>query len=243
MTALPTGQIDSMTPALTVDDLRFVVVLSPRRRTIELSVERDGALVVRAPEGATTTRLKAFIRQKRAWVYKKVAEKEMLRHALPVREYASGEGFPYLGRSYRLLLVDAQDAPLRLEAGRFRLLRSEARQGRAHFIRWYTEHSRAWLRRRVAVFEQRVGVEPAGVEVRELGYRWGSCGRSGTLNFNWATVLLPPGIVEYVVVHELVHLREKNHTPEFWQRVERVMPDYARRKAWLADKGAWYVGI
>ena len=82
-----------MTPVLAVGDLRFDVVLSTRRRTMELSVERDGALVVRAPEGATSARLEAFIREKRTWVYRKVAEKEALRHAVPVREYVSGEGF------------------------------------------------------------------------------------------------------------------------------------------------------
>jgi len=227
-----------MIPVLAVGDLRFDVVLSARRRTMELSVERDGALVIRAPEGATGARLEAFIHEKRAWVYRKVAEKEALRHAVPVREYVSGEDFPYLGRSYRLLLVNRQDVPLRLEAGRFRLLRSEVGQGRAHFISWYAEHGRAWLSRRVEAIAPRVGVEPGAVKVRDLGYRWGSCGRSRTLNFNWATMLLPPGIVEYVVVHELVHLRERNHTREFWRRVERAMPDYARRKAWLAERGA-----
>jgi len=210
---------------------------------MELSVERDGALVVRAPDGATNDRLESFVRDKRAWVYKKVAEKEALRHATPVKEYVSGEGFPYLGRSYRLLLVDLQDAPLRLDAGRFRLLRAEAAHGRAQFIAWYTEHARVWLRRRVAALAPRVGVEAADVEVRDLGYRWGSCGRAGTLNFHWSVILLPPGIVEYVVVHELVHLRERNHTPEFWLRVERAMPDYLRRKEWLAEKGAGLIVI
>ena len=232
-----------MTPTLAVDDLRFAVALSARRRTIELSVERDGALVVRAPEGATTARLEAFIREKRGWLYRKVAEKNAVRHAVPVKKYVSGEGFPYLGRSYRLLLVDAQDVPLRLGAGRFRLVRSEAPQGRAHFVRWYTEHGRIWLRRRVTALAPRVGVEPTGIEVRELGYRWGSCGRNGTLNFNWTTVLLPPSIVEYVVIHELVHLHERNHTPKFWTRVERAMPDYARRKTWLAERGAIFVAV
>lgn len=205
---------------------------------MELSVERNGDLVIRAPEGATGARLEAFIRGKRTWVYRKVAEKEALRHAVQVREYVSGEGFPYLGRSYRLLLVNRQNVPLRLEAGRFRLLRSEVGRARSHFIRWYSEHGRAWLRRRVEQLAPRVGVEPGTVEVRDLGYRWGSCGRNRTLNFNWATVLLPPSIVEYVVVHELIHLRERNHTPAFWRRIERAMPDYARRKAWLAERGA-----
>jgi len=210
-----------MTPTLTVDDLRFDVVLSARRRTIELSVERDGALTVRAPEGATAPRLEAFVRQKRAWVYRRLAEKEALRHAVSGKEFVSGEGFSYLGRSYRLLLVKKQAAPLRLEAGRFRLRRSDAGQARAHFVRWYTEHGRAWLGRRVVGLALRVGVRPASVEVRDLGYRWGSCGRSGTLNLHWRSILLPPSIVDYVLVHELVHLQERNHTPEFWARVAR----------------------
>jgi predicted metal-dependent hydrolase len=208
-----------------------------------LSVERNGELVIRAPERATEARLDAFIREKRMWVYRKVAEKEALRRTVPVREYQSGEGFPYLGRSYRLLQVNDQDVPLRLEAGRFRLLRSEARQGREHFVRWYTAHGRVWLRQRVPALAVRVGVEPGTVEVRDLGYRWGSCGRSRTLNFSWMSVLLPPSLVDYVIVHELVHLHERNHNPKFWARIERAMPDYARRRSQLAIAGAKLAGL
>ena len=226
-----------MTSTLNVDDLHFDVVLSARRRTIEVSVERDGALVLRAPERATAPRLEAFIRQKRPWIYRKLAEKKTLHHTVPAKEFVSGEGFSYLGRSYRLFLVNKQAVPLRLEAGRFRLRRSDAGQARAHFVRWYTEHGRTWLGRRVAMLAPGLRVRSAGVDVRDLGYRWGSCGRSGTLNFHWRTVLFPPSIVDYVLVHELVHLHERNHTPEFWARVERAMPDYSRRKAWLAERG------
>lgn len=232
-----------MIPVLAVGDLQFDVVLSARRRTMELSVERNGALVIRAPERATGPRLEAFIREKRMWVYEKVAEKEALLRGVPVREYVSGEGFPYLGRSYRLLLVNNQDLPLRLEAGRFRLLRSEVRRGREHFVRWYTEHGQAWVRQRVTALAVRVGVEPRTVEVRDLGYRWGSCGRSRTLNFNWMSVLLPPSLIDYVIVHELVHFHERNHGPKFWARLERAMPDYARRRSQLAIAGAKLAGL
>ena len=227
-----------------MDDLRFDGgTAAPGVGPSSCPIERDGALVVRAPERATIARLEAFIREKRAWVYQKVAEKQLLRQAVPVKEYVSGEGFPYLGRSYRLLLVDTQDVPLRLEAGRFRLLRSEAPQGRAHFVRWYTEHGRVWLRRRVAALAPRVGVEPRRSRSANSATAGGRAESRGTLNFNWATVLLPPSIVEYVVVHELVHLHERNHTPEFWRRVERAMPDYLRRKTWLAENGAALVAL
>ena len=232
-----------MAPTLTVRDLTFEVRWSDQRKTVELSVERDGSLVIRAPQGTDSSVLERFVRDKTFWLYTKLAEKEALQHPVTAKEFVTGEGFPYLGRSYRLLLVDEQAVPLKLEAGRFKMLRADAGAGREHFIRWYMENARPWIRRRVEQLAPRVGAEPTGIEVRELGFRWGSCGKAGGLNFNWAVMLMPPRIVEYVVVHELVHLHEPNHTPEFWKRVERAMPDYEARKLWLAEHGAVCVAL
>lgn len=228
---------------LAVEDLLVEVRLSPRRRTMGLTVERDGGLTVSAPEGSDLAALEAFVRQKRPWLYRKLAEKRALQRPVSAKQYVSGEGFPYLGRSYRLLLVDEQEVPLKLEAGRFRLRRSEADAGRECFVRWYGGHARQWLQRRVGAFAPRMGVAPTGLEIRDLGHRWGSCSKSGKLNFHWAAILLPASIVGYVIVHELVHLVEANHTPEFWLRVERAMPDYEQRRQWLAEHGAEYVTL
>lgn len=232
-----------MTPTLTVQDLTFEVRWSNRRKTVELSIERDGALVILAPKGTAQSVLENFVQEKSFWIYTKLAEKEVLQKPVVAKEFVTGEGFSYLGKNYRLLLTDRQNSPLKLSGGRFKLIRvvAIAGQGRSHFIRWYTEHARSWIRNRVKRFSPRVGASPTGIEVRELGFRWGSCGKAGGLNFNWATILLPPSIVEYVIVHELVHLHESNHTPEFWTRVERTMPDYEQRKGWLAEYGAGYV--
>ena len=85
--------------------------------------------------------------------------------------------------------------------------------------------------------------EELGVKVQDLGYRWGSCGKGDWLYFHWKAILLPARIAEYVVVHEIAHLHEPHHTPAFWLRVERAMPDYAQRKAWLAEHGIDVEGI
>ena len=226
---------------LTVDDLTFEVRRSPRRKTLEITLDRGGELVVAAPPEVDGAQIADFVREKRFWLYTKIAEKESRHQPLMAKEFVSGEGFPYLGRSYRLLLVDEQEVPLKLEAGRFRLLRSLAPQGREHFVRWYTDHARAWLRRRVRGWAARMGVMPKGVEVRDLGFRWGSCGKAGNVNFHWATVTLPATVVDYVVVHELAHLVEPNHTPDFWRRVGRALPEYEQRKSWLAEHGGRHV--
>ena len=230
-------------PGLQVDDLRLSVLRSPRRRTMQITVERDGQLVLTAPPQVGEAQLRRFVQEKRFWIYTKLAEKDRLQRPVPPKAFIDGEGFLYLGRSHRLKLVERQEALLKLAAGRFCLRRDALPDAREHFIRWYSERARGWLSNRVADYQSRMEVTPAGVKVQDLGYRWGSCGKGGTLYFHWKTILLPAQIAEYVVVHELAHLHEPHHTPAFWQRVERAMPDYERRKAWLAERGREVEGL
>jgi predicted metal-dependent hydrolase len=222
---------------LQVDDLRIELRRSARRKSVQLTVDRGGELVVSAPDDCALSVVEAFVREKRRWIYTKLAEKQALSSSDHRKRYVSGEGFFYLGRSYRLLIVDEQDVPLKLSQGRLKLRRVDAPHARQHLVDWYIAHARPWLERRVARYENRVGRPVSRVVVQDLGYRWGSCSKDQRLNFNFRTILLPPPIIEYVVVHELVHLLEPHHTPAFWMRVERVLPDFAQRKQWLAEHG------
>ncbi len=234
------------TPAmatLRVDDLELEIRRSPRRKSVEITVDRGGELVVSAPEDCPRSTMEDFVRDKRSWIYTKLAEKELLSRPVATKQMVSGEGFPYLGRSYRLLLVDDQDVALKLERGRFRLRRADVGAGREHFWRWYRDHAGPWLERRIAGWAPRLDAEISGVRVLDLGFRWGSCGKGGIVNFHWAVILLPPRIIDYVIVHELVHLHEQHHTPAFWRRLERAMPDYDRRRQWLARHGGSYLAV
>lgn len=230
-------------PSLQVDDLWFTIQRSARRRTMQITVERSGDLVLCAPPGVNETALRAFVLEKRFWIYTKLAEKDRLHRQVPRKEFVAGEGFLYLGRSHRLKLVDEQDVPLKLAGGRFCLETNALPAAREHFIRWYSERAKAWLSSRVADYQSRMEVKPAGVKVQDLGYRWGSCGKGDWLYFHWKAILLPARIAEYVVVHEIAHLHEPHHTPAFWLRMERAMPDFGRRRAWLAEHGIDVEGI
>ncbi len=226
-----------------VDDLQFTVRRSARRRTMQITVERTGELILSAPPEVCIDRLRDFVSEKRFWIYTKLAEKDRLQRKVPRKEFVAGEGFLYLGRTHRLKLVDEQDALLKLVNGRFALRRDSLVSAREHFIHWYSERARVWLSGRVADYQSRMEVAPAGVKVQDLGYRWGSCGKGDWLYFHWKTILLPPRIAEYVVVHELAHLHQPHHTPEFWQQVERALPDFERRKIWWAEHGMDVEGI
>lgn len=225
------------------EDLTFEVRRSTRRSTLGITVDRDGSLILAMPEDCPLEEGRAFAEEKQFWVYTKLATKKLLRRPTRAKAYVEGEGHYYLRRSYRLRLVDDADpdtSPLRLYQGRWRLHADEREQAAEQFRAWYVRHGQRRLRERVELFADRLEVEPADVQVRPLGYQWGSCSLSGTLNFHWRTVLLPMRLIDYVVVHEMAHLHEPNHTDAFWKRVERAMPDYERRKRELDQEGGGY---
>lgn len=222
---------------LTVNDLRFEVRRSDRRRSLEITVDRGGGLILSAPPGVPDARLRDFVQRKRMWVYKQLARKGTIGNATPSKVFVDGEGFAYLGRNYRLRLVAESDAAVKLVGGCFIMPKTLARDGREHLIRWYCDRARPWLWDKVLEFAGRMEVTPAGIRVQDLGYRWGSCGKGQVLYFHWKAILLPGHVAEYVVVHELSHLHEPHHTPEFWRRVERAMPDFERRRDWLKQNG------
>lgn len=235
--------VSMRSPILQVDDLLLSIRRSARRRTMEITVERSGDLVLSAPPEVGEAQLREFVLEKRFWIYTKMAEKERLQRQIPRKEFVGGEGFLYLGRSHRLKVVEEQNVPLKLAGGRFCIRHDAIHTAREHFIRWYSTRAKAWLSSRVADCQSRMEVRPAGVKVQDLGYRWGSCGKGDWLYFHWKAILLPTRIAEYVVVHEMAHLHEPHHTPSFWLRVERAMPDFAQRKTWLAEHGIDVEGI
>lgn len=236
-------RVSTKSPVLQVGDLLLSIRRSARRRTMEITVERTGDLVLSAPPEVGEVQLREFVLEKRFWIYTKMAEKERLQRQIPRKEFVGGEGFLYLGRSHRLKVVEEQNVPLKLAGGRFCIRRDAVFAAREHFIRWYSTRAKAWLTDRVVDCQVKMEVRPTGVKVQDLGYRWGSCGKGDWLYFHWKAILLPTRIAEYVVVHEMAHLHEPHHTPAFWLRVERAMPDFAQRKTWLAEHGIDVEGI
>lgn len=222
---------------LLIGDLEFEVVASERRATFGITVDRDGSLQLHAPAGCQPEALAMWAYTKRMWVYRKLAEKDLLLSARPSRDFVTGEGFAYLGRSYRLLLADSP--AVKMERGRLLLPRgcSDA-DATTSLIAWYRNRGEDWLPARLRPWAQRMGLRPTGLDVRDLGYRWGSLSKSDRLNIHWATLQLPPNLIDYVLVHELAHIKHERHTPAFWNLVERAIPDCEARKNQLAIVGA-----
>lgn len=223
-------------------DISYGIVRS-RRTTADIVVERDGRVIVRAPAEFPDERIEDIVQSKRYWIYKTLAEWRDLNATRVLREYRNGEGFLYLGRSYRLSLVADQRVPLSLRNGRFCLRRDLVDRGevvaaKAAFREYFIARGRERLVQRVRYYAPKVGVTPRDIDVRELGNRWASCSPSGNLAFHWKCMMAPPTIIDYIVVHELCHFHSFDHTEAFWNEVDKVLPDYGERKEWLKKNGA-----
>jgi predicted metal-dependent hydrolase len=223
-------------------DIEYELVRSPRR-TADIVIEPDGRVIVRAPENTPPERIEDIIETKRLWIYKNLAEWRDLNATRVIREFRNGEGFLYLGRSYRLLLVADQDEPLLLKAGRFCLRRDLVDQGevpaaKAAFRDYFITRGIERISQRVSYFAPKAGVVAGKVAVRELRSRWASCSPTGNLAFHWKCMMAPPKIIDYIVVHELCHMRHLDHSDAFWNEVDKVMPDFYERKEWLRKNGA-----
>lgn len=223
-------------------DIPYEIVRS-RRATADIVIERDGRVLVRAPQSIPDERIEDMVEAKRYWIYKNLAEWRDLNATRVLREYRNGEGFLYLGRSHRLLLVADQEEPLLLKRGRFCLRRDLVDRGaieaaKAAFRNYFIARGTERICQRVGYYAPKVGVVPRAVGVRELGHRWASCSPSGNLAFHWKCMMAPPTIIDYIVVHELCHFHHLDHTDAFWNEVDKVLPVYRERKEWLKKNGA-----
>ena len=227
----------------TVRDIEYQLLPGTDRKTTDIVIERNGQVVVRPPAHYPPEQVDAVVDSKRMWIYRNLAEWKDLNASAVVREWVSGETFLYLGRAYRLSLVSDQDRPLKLKEGYFCLSReciekNGTEGARMAFEQFYSDKGKERFAARVAYFAPKVGVEASGIKVKNMGYRWASCGRTGILNFHWKCMMAPAKIIDYIVVHELCHFHHRNHSDAYWNEVDKVMPDYRERKDWLRQHGA-----
>lgn len=216
-----------------------VIRSARRRRTIAMGVN-GGEVIVRAPMRMSQAEIVAFVRQRPAWVLKRLDAQA------PVRRFEDGETVPYLGRELplRVVAVPGRRSSVVLEPGGFAVqvpwsFEGEARAAkvRAVLTAWYRERATSLFGELVTRWSAASGLTPKSVLVRDQKSRWGSCGPDGTIRFNWRLVLAQPELAEYVVVHELAHLRHKHHQAAFWEEVARMLPDHRERRKRLREAG------
>ncbi|MBL4614112.1 MAG: M48 family metallopeptidase [Magnetovibrio sp.] len=204
------------------------------RETLEIAVHPDKSIVVKSPYGTLEGKVDEVVRKRVRWIRRQIRFFETFEpRALP-RTYVAGESHLYLGRNYRLSFVDnAQE--VKLVRGRFLVPKREGGVDTAQNLldTWYREKAKITFS---AIYENAwrnfpiTGLSKPSVNIRKLKTRWGSLSKAGTLTLNIALIKVPKDCIEYVIVHELCHLMHHDHSSAFYDLLERVMPEWERRK-------------
>ena len=218
--------------------LAYIIQRSNKRRKLTISVERDRSIVVHAPEGISEEKIRQVVESKRQWIYEKIAHPQKyqdLPHP-PGKELVSGESAFYLGRQYRIEVVKTGLAEIQF-VQRFLIPATLGKKREEALREWYIGKAKEKIIPRVKVHTHELGVDVSEVKIVDNRYRWGSCTLKDNVNFNWRLIKAPMFVIDYVIVHELTHLIEANHTPRFWNIVRAQMPTMEKARVWLRDHG------
>jgi len=215
-----------------VEDIKIDKIIRSRRRTLALIVTADATLVVRAPLRVSLKYINNFVLKKQNWI--KAKQQQVNENGGPVRskEFIDGESFLYLGEIYRLKIEDCD----RIELSQSLLFpKRYLLDAKGKMIEWYKDMARETIKARADIYSRSTGWEYKTIKITSAQTRWGSCSPKGSINFPWRLVMAPINAIDYVVVHELAHIHEKNHSARFWNKVETVLPDYKQRELWLKE--------
>jgi len=209
-----------------------------RRKTLSLCVKADGRIVLSVPYQTPQREIERFILEKERWILQKTSESKRRRQEID-RSWAPGETFLYLGESYPLEIQHSgtQEPGLRFSFGSFFLCHASLRNAKELFIEWYKRKAREIIPFRVNHYSHQLHLYPQSVRISSAQSRWGSCSGDNRLSFSWRIILAPLSVIDYVLLHELVHIREKNHSRKFWNYLESILPNYKSQRLWLRENG------
>lgn len=213
-------------------EIKIDKIIRSKRKTIALVVASDATLIVRAPLESTLEYIKELVFKKRFWIKEK--KQVVSKNSIVVRkkEYVNGEGFLFLGKTYKLKIQNCDDIKL---SDYLFFPKKYLNDSKEKMMEWYKQKALEKITERAEWYSKNTGWKYKSIKINEASSRWGSCGPSGSLNFTWKLIMAPLNVVDYVVVHELAHINEKNHSTKFWNKVKTVMSDYKQRERWLKE--------
>lgn len=229
-----------------------IQIIKSKRKTIAIQIKPDLTVCVRAPKQIKDHDIQKFIENNKEWILRHYRKMEMERKILRTNSsnpYVEGGYLPFMDTKIRLSIIHNKEVKKDhiiyhdIEEPHTLILETkciEEGEIRRCLLNWFKGEGKIVIANKVDYYAKIMRVTFHRITIREQKTRWGSCSGKKNLNFNWKLMLMPEAILDYVVVHELAHLKQMNHSPSFWREVETVLPDYKDRRKWLQDNGKKY---
>ncbi len=217
-------------------------LLKSRRKTIAISFDGDGNLIVKAPLWAGDKEIGNFVDSKMEWI---LAARERIKNAKEKKDalrlrLENGECVYFLGEKRLLTIIREERNRAKIIGVGDRLLlyipyEANYEYKKEALKKWYRREAASVICRKAKVYGELLGVSFGDIRIKDQKSRWGSCSSRGNLNFNWRILMAPEPVCDYVIIHELCHLVHMNHSADFWKLVEEACPKYRQYKKWLRE--------
>ena len=219
--------------------LEYSVKRSKKRKKLTITVERDKTVIVHAPIHTSDEKIQQVVESKRSWIYGKINHPQKYQDPLhpPGKEIVSGESTLYLGRNYRIEVVEHTENGQVEFRQQFIIPCGEHATQRELLRTWYVRRAEEKIIPRTEQWAREIGVEVAQIRMVDNRYRWGSCTPKNNVHLNWRLIKAPMFVIDYIIVHELAHLLESNHTPRFWNIIRAQLTKVDEAKTWLVNNG------
>lgn len=221
------------------DGFIVTIVKSKRRKTTALKI-KNKTVSIHIPSHLPIMFAQEFVQKKTQWIQQKL--KEHSQQPSIEKQFIEGEKFLFLGEHYFLRLYQHEALPSVIKTATNlefygRLNRLSTRTIRSTLIHWYKQQAAQYLNSRTAKLAQELNLMPNSITIKTYKARWGSCGAQGNIQYNWKLMLAPITIIDYVIIHELCHLKHHNHSTHFWQLVKYHCPTFKSEQDWLKNNG------
>lgn len=225
--------------------IEYSIKRTKRKKTLAINIAPTTQVIVLAPDFISREKIRGIITKKARWILEKQKYFKRLAMLFPEKEFISGEQILFLGRRYRLKIkgVQKESSSVPKLIGRKVFIsvnkhlnpKEKKEIVKDALIKWYSSKSTKMIKQRVNRYSKIMNVTPREIKIKDQKKRWGSCSKNGILRFNWRIAISPISVIDYTVVHELCHLKVKNHSADFWKLLSLVLPDYQGRRDWLKN--------
>jgi predicted metal-dependent hydrolase len=224
-------------------DFQYLVKISPRRKTLSITVHSDNRVIVHAPATCARIKIIRFIEQKADWIRNALQTNLRRQQEAPAKRFETGESLLYLGEEYRLR-IEKGDATQVVMEGKSICVQIAARELPAQpwkikelLMQWYGARALEKIQEKTGLYSARIGVTPRRITLKTLKSRWGSCSTTGRISLAWNIIMAPEEVLDYLVVHELCHLVHHDHSAAYWDLVGSILCDHRQRRKWLRENG------
>lgn len=210
-------------------------IVRSKRRTISIEISNKAELIVRAPYFLNKNDINNFVEEKRNWIQKKISE--VSNKQFQKKRFSIGEKFLFLGKEYPMEIHKTEKYAIFFQIDKFVIAEDCIENARDYFIIWYKNQALIIFQERINQYASKLRLNYSSLKLSSASKRWGSCSSRKSINLNWRLIMAPLEVIDYVIIHELAHTKEMNHSSKFWKIVEKEMPDYNKHRKWLKDNG------